>query len=407
MEQFARGRSKLQLLIYRQWRWLNSVWILAAIDLCLPKCKWNVVVGSLAGYTGNTRRLADMLASDSRITRLTIVLPKLGDVDTVRLTQLGQSSKVELVVRGSKAAFRGLVRSGTVFLSHDVHRDVGFRIKHQSNRKIINCWHEIAIKRHWLLDDSRRALFRKRRRAARLFDLVIASSDADAVAKSGFFGRPLPYILITGTPRNDWFYIPTAQWPSDLEELDARIEELLQGRRLCLYAPTWGRDLTQNPLISEPSPEVMSLLERHNAVLGYRLHLDDGDRLSTQYSFPYLDVCRAVIPEAQLLLNRAAVVISDYSSIWIDFLLKQRPVIAYLYDQEFYDREKGIIWDYDAVFPGPVVKDLSALCVALDRMLGEGLLPEEKTRYATATTFFHRHKDGKSGERVCEQIFGY
>ncbi|MCH5315201.1 MAG: CDP-glycerol glycerophosphotransferase family protein [Eubacterium sp.] len=45
------------------------------------------------------------------------------------------------------------------------------------------------------------------------------------------------------------------------------------------------------------------------------------------------------------LLNKADILVSDYSSISVDFLLAHRPVIYLFADFEQYDRERGFVYE--------------------------------------------------------------
>src|SRR5690606_16822516 len=58
------------------------------------------------------------------------------------------------------------------------------------------------------------------------------------------------------------------------------------------------------------------------------------------------------VPDANLLLRRTDVLITDYSSIYIDYLLLDRPIIHFVYDLEAYQRERGFLYDLKDAFAG-------------------------------------------------------
>lgn len=60
-------------------------------------------------------------------------------------------------------------------------------------------------------------------------------------------------------------------------------------------------------------------------------------------------------PEEKDLLLLADVLITDYSSIMIEYALLNKPIIFYPYDYEYYVKEeRGFYFDYMDTVPGPI-----------------------------------------------------
>lgn len=117
-----------------------------------------------------------------------------------------------------------------------------------------------------------------------------------------------------------------------------------------------------------------------------------------------LNLGTPMIPETQILLRHTDVLVTDYSSIWVDYLLTGRPMIAFVYDQRAYQSERGLLYDYDHIFPGPIVESYAGLLAAVeDALLGKAS-GEEIARRAATTRMFHRFTDGDASRRVCEAI---
>ena len=65
----------------------------------------------------------------------------------------------------------------------------------------------------------------------------------------------------------------------------------------------------------------------------------------------------------EMLYRKADLLITDYSSCFIDFMLTNKPMISFAYDYENYkEKERGTFYDLEYVFPG-------AICTRFDELL--------------------------------------
>ena len=72
---------------------------------------------------------------------------------------------------------------------------------------------------------------------------------------------------------------------------------------------------------------------------------------------------------------------TDYSSVWVDFLLTGKPVLGFCPDIEDYRGARGLALEpYDAWFPGAVTTTVDALCESAGNLLSG--LDEECDRRA-------------------------
>jgi CDP-glycerol glycerophosphotransferase (TagB/SpsB family) len=91
----------------------------------------------------------------------------------------------------------------------------------------------------------------------------------------------------------------------------------------------------------------------------------------------------------------------DYSSVIIDYLLTDKPIILTPTDLEAYAKTRGLTMEpYEAWMPGEIALTYEELMKALDNALfGKDEYRRERERIKRIT---HQYIDGKSAERVLE-----
>ena len=101
-----------------------------------------------------------------------------------------------------------------------------------------------------------------------------------------------------------------------------------------------------------------------------------------------------IIPNTQELLLVSDVLITDYSSIFVDYLLLERPIIFYPHDLEYYERIRGLVISFKNSIqtPGPKISKLKEILE---------LSKEDFKKYdiQKSKKFFHKYSDGRSTER--------
>ena len=103
--------------------------------------------------------------------------------------------------------------------------------------------------------------------------------------------------------------------------------------------------------------DLEKLLERYNAALITKVHFLDATTLAKQFSgsermriYEY--------PDPYPLLRYTDILMTDYSSVFFDFLLLNRPIVYTSFDREDYvDSDASFYHDYDEVTPGKKCRD--------------------------------------------------
>lgn len=271
--------------------------------------------------------------------------------------------------------------------------------------KIYNVWHGIPIKGMGNLDekfdrDDQRQL---RSESARLSAFFV-SSEMERSFIAGCFLLPLKNIIITGMPRVDWMSCPVDELPHSLQQQTRKLDAEIGERKLVLYAPTF-RDYDRNALGFDRDTlmQFTQALSQHNAVLGIRPHPRDA-KLYQQVTHGIdnvIDCSSLHYQEAAVLLRKADALVSDYSSIWIDYLVTGNAVVSYLWDAEQYSAARGSMVNLEAVFPGPVIHDAANLIAACSNGT---LFRANQSRLSMSKKLFYRHPASGNCARVWSHI---
>ncbi len=254
-------------------------------------------------------------------------------------------------------------------------------------KHFVNLWHGIPLKR--LGTQARKTWERHISWELQSFAGMIACSKLEQLALSACYGFNIDDIWITNTPRNDTLF--------------RRSEDDARNKRIILYAPTWRDGDVQTRLFPFPDKDLAqldALLEREGYTMIVRPHLVDVGELAPEFEGYHnirLDD-RGSEESLQALLLETQILVTDYSSIYLDFLILNRPVVFIPYDQTYFDERRGFLFDYEAVTPGPKVFTFKDFVAALRRYMEDPTT--ESAARISVRDMFHTHRDGLSCERI-------
>ncbi|KHK01086.1 CDP-glycerol glycerophosphotransferase family protein [Desulfovibrio sp. TomC] len=276
--------------------------------------------------------------------------------------------------------------------------------------KVVQLWHGIPLKAIGFPELASRVNMTPEKAAF----LTTMYSGYDTVAStSPYFTEHAfaPAFLATcfeemGYPRND--VLTRAPRRDDMLGVDAvlygrLVKHKKAGGKVLVVMPTF-RDGGGGP-IEEGMLDLARLAafgERHNVMTVLKLHPYVGLRFTGALP-PTLAVADAV-SDAYPLLRLSDALLTDYSSVYFDYLLTDRPIIFYPYDFDRYvSRDRELLFDYATMTPGPRPTDPEALFAALEAVLARGEDEHAPARQALAKLSF-RHVDGHAAVRLGEYI---
>ncbi|MBP1324836.1 CDP-glycerol glycerophosphotransferase (TagB/SpsB family) [Leucobacter exalbidus] len=312
--------------------------------------------------------------------------------------------------------FWATLRAGQIVVTHglgDVNR---FGV---SGGFVTQLWHGAPLKRLHL--DSpvtttvqgpailRRVLRRMYLRGAAEVDLFVAGSPIAADRLRSAFRVAPGKVRVLGDARDDALAAELHD-PAAQAVTRARLLELVPGAasagRLVMYAPTW-RDGDVDPALPSAAEraEIEAALERADAHLIIRSHpLGEGAWVEWTHARVHLlgaDLVRDITP----LLSAIDWLITDYSSIAIDFALLGRPIMWFAPDLAAYQASRGLYEPLEVTSGGRISHSWQAVGQRLTELTTSTTAQRAaviETRALAAR--FHPHAEGGAAGRVLDEI---
>ncbi|CAM3890297.1 CDP-glycerol glycerophosphotransferase family protein [Vibrio aquimaris] len=311
------------------------------------------------------------------------------------ITVVVVNSKRKNGIREHMKTLYNILTSYYILVDHAIPRFISGK-----NHRIINVWHGIPIKNIRHFDRGRFTQEFLEFESENLYGLV-CSSDLDKAVMAASFNVPPEKCIVSGLPRSDILSSNNLEWFYDQQE--SRLLEELQGRLLVAWMPTYRGNWYDKEIIDvfngDEENRLCKLLKESNAVLGVRPH-----KFSTMQDFPLLKEQGLLIElshydNVNVILKHTRHLITDYSSVWLDFSLISSSVSLYLYDFEIYQEERGMIYPLEEVFPGVINFDFDSLYENL-----EFQLTSNNDDFSPSKLFF-KYNDANNTRRFIEALF--
>lgn len=159
-------------------------------------------------------------------------------------------------------------------------------------------------------------------------------------------------VLITGQARNEAL---NTEYISRSESF-----EFNPTKKHILYAPTWRpfSDTILFPFEDFNTERLGAFLQQYNYVIHLRVHPNfESDISDSIKSIEGVNILpRSNVVDINEVLGKFDLLITDYSSIYIDYLLTQKPLLFLPYDHDLYKEKIGFSIPYDKATPGPKPK---------------------------------------------------
>jgi len=231
------------------------------------------------------------------------------------------------------------------------------------NVKIIQFWHGVgAFKRFGLsteTDEEVRKIVKEGN--SRVTHLFVSSRQIIPYYEEAF-GIEKSRIFATGIPVTD-FYFDDKKKNCSSARFYKKYPEL-RAKKIVLYTPTFRETEEENNQILQKF-DMQKLVDAlgEEWVLLIRLHPQIRGNIP---KLPKRCVDMTEYPDIKDLFIVSDVLINDYSSTVVEYVLLQKPIILYAYDLDAYDR--GFYNSYRETAPGVLVRNMDEMLDAFSHL---------------------------------------
>ena len=307
-------------------------------------------------------------------------------------------------VRGDSVAYWRALATAKYLVNNQTFPQ---RFAKRPGQVYLNTWHGVPLK-HMGLDMAgiHKAHPRNIIRNMLNADYLVSASDymtstmyRRAYRLQGLFPNK---VLEMGQPRMDFLAAAVADPASTRRRLAADGVETGE-RRILLFAPTWrGANFDSpddNALELARTCAVLQDALGEEWVVLLKVHQSAHAKVSAE--LPSGDLLVPNHVPTNLLLGVTDVLVTDYSSIFFDYLATERPVVHFVPDLEDYSSGRGLYLREDEL-PGPVVTDHAGLVDAVRTAVAEG---PTSARAAAAAATYTGPCDGEVTARIVDVVF--
>lgn len=257
----------------------------------------------------------------------------------------------------------------------------------------IQLWHGSPLKRLPTKDRGFNPWDLKR--TLQTYDYLVTNSEGEQEA----FNDILDFetVLPAGYPRNDQFYREidgaTIGVPGEAQSQIVAIED---EQKVIGYFPTWRGFDSDIPINFEELDAELDVLGAHLVVKAHRnQNFETPNRPLEHINF------LPTVGDPYPLFDDIDIMVTDYSSIYFDYLHLDRPVVFYTYDFDDYTRERGFYFDFESITPGPNVHSFDELVGALHETCSTDEYADERAAVRKKVFIY---QDGNASQRIINSV---
>ncbi|MDO4413688.1 MAG: CDP-glycerol glycerophosphotransferase family protein [Erysipelotrichaceae bacterium] len=290
-----------------------------------------ILFNSFAGrkYDDSPKAIFDLMKEDERFKDYKLVW-------ALHHPEAYETDGAEKIKTDTPEYFKYALRARVWVSNSSFERGLHFKNR---NTFFLNTWHGTPIKKMGSDIEHNRSFGAK---TMDTIDVMMAQSDFDADVFSRSFGIPKESFLKAGLPRNDQLANYTE---ADRDEFRKKLG-IPEGKKVILYCPTFREyDKDENGVILRMPMDLKKWQEKlgNEYVLLFRAHYEVAKAMGIEEN----EFVRNMTdyPSLNELMIASDLLISDYSSIFIDYSIMDKPMLHYTYDYDQYASLRGMYFD--------------------------------------------------------------
>ncbi|WP_281510524.1 glycosyltransferase, partial [Bacillus licheniformis] len=206
-------------------------------------------------------------------------------------------------------------------------------------------------------------------------------------------------IIEEGYPRMDLTF------NTDKEELRKTLENFIEldpNKKVILYAPTWRGEVGS---VSNINEELFNHISELNEKIpdDYQLVLKVHTLLFKyiEHDEQLMNKCIPDCIDTNELLSLVDILITDYSSIFFDYMATNKPILYFMYDKEQYLKKRGMYLDVNTL-AGPICKTTDELAKCIKDI--ESIQEQYQSVYQEMNEIYIK-RVGDATQKVVDIIF--
>ncbi|MEC1478017.1 glycosyltransferase [Bacillus haynesii] len=206
-------------------------------------------------------------------------------------------------------------------------------------------------------------------------------------------------IIEEGYPRMDLTF------NTDKEELRKTLENIIEldpDKKIVLYAPTWRGEVGS---VSNINEELFKHISELNEKIpdDYQLILKVHTLLFKyiKHDEQLMNKCIPDCIDTNELLSLVDILITDYSSIFFDYMATNKPILYFMYDKEQYLKKRGMYLDVNTL-AGPICKTTDELAKCIKNI--DSVQEQYQSVYQEMNEIYIK-RVGDSTQKIVDIIF--
>ena len=238
-------------------------------------------------------------------------------------------------------------------------------LKHKKDLKIIQIWHALGAFKKFgkSVLDKEGGKSSKTASAFKMhnnYSYIAASGDECVPFFAQAFGRPVSKFIPIGIPRMDYLTDP-----QENERVRGNVlrkyPQLANGRKNILYAPTFRDTQQDKDALANATEELVNKVNYSDFNLIVKHHVVDSNKEQI-YTDSRMNKAEGENFTAMDFMCVADYVVTDYSSVIYEALLKDLPIYIYCFDSDKYIDERGFYIDFWTDIPALYSKNAKGIC---------------------------------------------